>query len=370
MLQIEAIELRQLALPLVHPFETSFARETEKECLLVRVCSQGLEGWGEVVAMSAPLYNEETLKTCWHILEDFLIPRTLARPWKSPTEWALAMQDLRRNYMARAGLEAALWELFAQMQGQSLSQLWGGKRSRVTVGVSLGIENQLDTLMERVDEAIGQGYRRVKLKIKPGWDRTPVEAVRNRYPDLMLQVDANSAYRLEDAQPLRNLDAFGLLLLEQPLAHDDVVDHARLAQQIKTPLCLDESIEHLDQCRHALDLGAARILNIKPGRVGGFTMAIALHDYCASRGIPCWVGGMLETGIGRLQNLALASLPNFTLPGDISASSRYFAEDLIEPGVELLASGEVEVPSTASPGQRLNFQRLQRATRHHQWFRR
>ena len=370
MLEIEAIELRRVSLPLVHPFETSFARETDKECLLVRVCSQGLEGWGEVVAMSAPLYNEETLKTCWHLFEDFLIPRTLASSWAHPRDWARAMQDLRRNYMARAGMEAALWDLFAQTQNQSLSQLWGGRRERIPVGVSLGIESHLEILLERVDEAVAEGYRRIKLKIKPGWDVVPVEAVRQRYPELLLQVDANSAYRLEDADQLCRLDAFELLLIEQPLAHDDLHDHALLARQLKTPLCLDESIEHLDHCRHALDTGAAQIINIKPGRVGGFSMAIDLHDYCAARGAPCWVGGMLETGIGRLQNLALASLANFTLPGDLSASRRYFAHDLIVPGVELLPGGEVEVPTSSGLGQRLDGDALHRASEYSQWFRR
>lgn len=325
------------------PFETSFARETHKECLLVRVYSQGLEGWGEVVAMAEPLYNEETLETCWHILRDVLIPATLGRSWEHPTQWSQALSHIRRNYMARAGLEAALWDVYAQMQGQSLARLWGGTRERVEVGISLGIEANLDQLLPQIDQALSEGYRRVKLKIKPGWDVQVCREVRNRYPDLQLQVDANSAYQFSHLPIFQELDTLNLLLIEQPLAHDDIVDHAQLQRQLTTPICLDESIDSVEQCRRALDLGSARVINVKPGRVGGFTAARAIHDLCQARGVPCWVGGMLETGVGRLQNLALASLPNFTLPGDLSASRRYFENDIIDPEVVLESDGCVRV---------------------------
>lgn len=355
-MQIDRVELRWVSIPLLTPFETSFARETDKDCLLVRVFGEGLEGWGEVVAMTEPLYNEETLKTCWHILEDLLVPLLFSRDWATVEDWTEATRHIRRNYMARAGLEAALWDLYSQCRKQSLSALWGGVRSRVEVGISLGIEACLDDLLPQIESAAA--YRRVKLKIKPGWDLEVVREVRSRWPSRLLQVDANSAYRLHDSDRLAGLDEFGLLLIEQPLEHDDIVDHATLQRSLRTPICLDESIDSMEQCRRALDLGSARIINIKPGRVGGFAASRSIHDLCAARGVPCWVGGMLETGIGRLQNLALASLPNFTLPGDISASRRYFARDIIDPEVVLESDGCVLVPETPGVGQFLDWRAL------------
>ncbi len=357
-MRIDRVELRWVSMPLRTPFETSFARETNKDCLLVRVFGEGFEGWGEVVAMNEPLYNEETLKTCWHILEDVLIPLVFSRDWSSVEDWCRSVRHIRRNYMARAGLEAALWDLYSLCEGKSLATLWGGVRSRVEVGISLGIESSLEQLLPQVEAGIAEGYRRIKLKIKPGWDLEVVKAVRSRWPDLVLQVDANSAYRLEDSELLKGLDDFSLLLVEQPLEHDDIVDHAVLQRSLSTPICLDESIDSGDQCRRALDLGSARIINIKPGRVGGFVASRAIHDLCAARGVPCWVGGMLETGVGRLQNLALASLPNFRLPGDISASRRYFTRDIIEPEVTLEPDGCVRVPQVPGVGQFLDWRAL------------
>jgi len=357
-------------MPLRTAFETSFARETVKDCLLVRVQGEGAEGWGEVVAMKEPLYNEETLRTCWHILEDVLIPLTLERDWDSPEAWCQAVSHVRRNYMARAGLEAALWDLYSALQGHSLAQLWGGVRERVEVGISLGIEANLPALLAHVQSGVAEGYRRVKLKIKPGWDVAIVEEVRARYPSLVLQVDANSAYSLKDATLLAGLDALELLLIEQPLSHDDIVDHATLQKLLRTSICLDESIDNVHQCRRALELGSARIINVKPGRVGGYCAARAIHDLCLSRGVPCWVGGMLETGVGRLQNLALASLENFTLPGDISASRRYFERDIIEPEVVLESDGCVRVPEVAGVGQWLDWKALHSYTQRSEVFRR
>ena len=357
-MKIETVEIRFVSMPLRRPFETSLARETDKECLLLRVRADGLEGWGEVVAMSQPLYNEETLTSCWHMLSEILIPATLARIWSDPEEWARAMTPYRRNYMAKAGLEEALWDLHAQRRGQSLADLWGGLRDRVEVGISLGIENHLDLLLPQIEEALTQGYRRLKLKIKPGWDVDVVEQVRRRYPRLQLQVDANSAYQLEDFEVFERLDDLDLLLIEQPLGHDDIVDHAQLQRRLKTPICLDESIDSLEQCRRALDLGSARVINIKPGRVGGFTAARAIHDHCQQRGVPCWVGGMLETGVGRLHNLSLASMANFSLPGDISASQRYFERDIIEPAVQLEPDGSVRVPQQPGVGSRIHWPHL------------
>jgi len=314
--------------------------------------------------MAEPLYNEETLGTCWHILVDLLIPKLFLKEWSSPQEWAISLQGVRRNYMARAGLEAALWDLFAQTQDQSLASLWGSTLNRVEVGVSLGIQESPGALLAKVEEALAQGYRRVKLKIKPGADFFWVEAVRESHPELRLWVDANSAYRLDvDLPLLQRLDSLGLELIEQPLAHDDIVDHARLQPLLRTPICLDESIHSLEDCRKALGLGACRVINVKPGRVGGFWEAQQIVDFCQKSGISCGGGGMLETGIGRLGNLALASLPGFDFPGDISASSRYFEKDLIQPEVELGPYSQVEVPNFAGWQQRIDFSRLRECTR-------
>jgi o-succinylbenzoate synthase len=276
----------------------------------------------------------------------------------------------RRNYMAKAGLEAALWDLYSACRGLSLRELWGGTRERVPVGISLGIERTLAELLPQVEQGVAEGYKRIKLKIKPGWDVDVVREVRDRFPDIQLQVDANSAYRLKDAALLQQLDSFGLLLIEQPLDHDDIVDHAALQPLLGTPLCLDESIDTVEQCRRALSLGAGRIINVKPARMGGYYAARRTHDLCAAQGVPCWVGGMLETGIGRLQNLALASLPNFTLPGDLSASRRYFARDIIEPEVQLEPDGTVQVPSLCGVAATLHWPTLNSSTLHSETFRR
>ena len=360
MYKLDRVELRLLQIPLRSPFETSFMRETVKDCILVAVQSEGLTGWGEVVAMSSPFYNEETLETAWHILKDFLVPLALSRTWLDPEEWSSAVLPYRRNYMAKASIEAAFWDLHGQALKTTLSRLWGGSREQVEVGISLGIESSYDGLQPQIEDALARGYRRIKLKIKPGWDLEPVRKTRLLWPDIALQVDANSAYTLQSAEHLKALDAHDLLLIEQPLEHDDIVDHASLQKQLQTPICLDESIDTVEQCRRALQLGSARIINIKPGRVGGFTAARKIHDLCLRRNIPVWCGGMLETGIGRMQNLALASLPGFTLPGDLSASERYFAKDIIEPPVELDADGTVRVPQTHKLP--IDHQALQRFT--------
>ena len=363
-MRIDRVELRYLSMPLRTPFETSFARETDKDCLLVRVFGEGFEGWGEVVAMKEPLYNEETLETCWHILRDVLIPLTLSEAWDCPERWNESVRHIRRNFMARAGLEAALWDLYSQCRSQSLARLWEGVRERVEVGISLGIESSLDKLLPQVEAGISEGYRRIKLKIMPGWDLLPVSEVRRRWPDIQLQVDANSAYKwLTDTDHLKKLDDFNLLLIEQPLQHDDIIDHAELQKHLRTPICLDESIDTLRTCMHAIKLEAARIINIKPGRVGGYQNSRRIHDFCHAERIPCWVGGMLETGIGRLHNLALASLPNFTLPGDISASKRYFTRDIIDPEVVLENEGCVRVPDSPGVGQFVDWKALDYFTR-------
>ncbi len=361
-MRIEAIELRQIAMMYRAPFETSFGREDVKTCLLVRVQADGLEGWGEAPVGRAPLYNEETTDTAWSILERFLIPPLLGRPLPSPQAFARQVAHIRRHHMAKAGLEAALWDIAAQRQGKPLAALLGGERGAVQVGVSQGIEPTLDALLAHVDDYLSRGYRRIKIKIKPGWDLEPVRRIRERFGDILLQVDANSAFALSDVATFQALDAYNLLLIEQPLQEDDIVDHATLQAQLRTPVCLDESIVHERAARAALALGACRVINIKQARVGGLAEAVAIHDLCRAQNVPVWCGGMLETGIGRAANLALCSLPNFTLPADLSASDRYFEEDLIDPPVTLNADGTITVPTGVGLGVHIVPERVERHT--------
>ncbi|MDR7417825.1 MAG: o-succinylbenzoate synthase [Armatimonadota bacterium] len=361
-MRIEAVELREIQMKYRSPFETSFGREDTKACLLVRVIADGLEGWGEVPAGRAPLYNEETDDTAWTILEQFLIPPLLGQAVPAPEAFARSVGHIRRHHMAKAGLEAALWDLEAQRRSLPLATLLGGTRERFAVGVSQGIEPTLDELLDRVGGYLEQGYRRIKIKIKPGWDVEPVRRIRERFGDILLQVDANSAYELTDAATFEALDAFNLLLIEQPLSEDDLVDHAALQARLKTPICLDESIVHERAARAALQLGACRIINIKQARIGGLSAAVAIHDLCQARGVPVWCGGMLETGIGRAANMALCSLPNFTLPADLSASDRYFEEDLIDPPVRLNADGTITVPTGIGLGVHVVMDRVERHT--------
>jgi len=344
-MQIECIELHHVDLPLVHPFETSFGREVTRPCILVAVHGDGLTGWGECTAGAGPWYSSETIGTAWHVLRDFLVPAVLGQEVTSPADVVARFQRVRGHEMARAGLENAVWDLLAQARGVSLAHMLGGQRRRVPVGVSVGIEPTLDLLLERVAQYVAEGYRRVKLKIKPGWDVAVVRAVRERWPDLPLQVDANSAYTPADAPVFQELDQFDLLLIEQPFHHDDIVDHARLQAQIRTSLCLDESIHSPEHARWALDIGACRVINVKVGRVGGLTAARQIHDLCAGRGVPVWCGGMLESNVGRATNVAMAALPNFTLPGDISASARYYREDIAGPDFVLNDDSTLSVPT-------------------------
>lgn len=349
-MRIEHIELHHIALPLVHPFETSFGREETRPCILIAVHAGGLIGWGECVAGAGPWYSYETIGSAWHILRDFLIPLALSAPLDEPADAAARWAHVRGHAMAKAALENAIWALFAQAQGVSLKNLLGGPRERASVGVSVGIEPDLPSLLAQVAAYLDAGYRRVKLKIKPGWDVAPVRAVRERWPDLLLQVDANSAYTLADAPHLRALDDFDLLLIEQPLHHDDIVEHAALQPQLRTPICLDESIHSFDHARWALSIHACRIINIKVGRVGGLTAARQIHDLCAAHGVPVWCGGMLETNIGRAVNLALAALPNFSLPGDISASARYYRQDIAAPNFVLNDDSTITIPDQPGLG--------------------
>ena len=340
----ERVRMRLVRLPLKEAFETSFGRIHSRLIFLVCVEADGLKGWGEVVAAEEPFYSYETIGTAAHIIRDYLAQALMEHSVSGLADLAARFAPFKGHCMAKAGLELAYMDLLAQVQNKSISELIGGTCGRVAVGVSLGIQPTLAALLERVDKYLGLGYQRIKIKIKPGWDIQVIEAVRRRHPNILLSVDANSAYTLKDLDHLRALDDFGLLMIEQPLDHDDMIDHAKLQAKLKTPICLDESITSLRRAEQALDLGSCRLINIKVGRVGGYSQALPIHDLCYQRGIPVWCGGMLESGIGRAHNLALASLPGFGLPGDISASSRYFDRDLIVPEVTVAADGTVEVP--------------------------
>jgi len=365
-MKIESVELHYVDMPLVHPFETSFGREVTRPCVLVAVHSGGLTGWGECAVGSGPWFSSETIETAWHVLRDFLIPAVLGQDITSPADVVARFRRVRGHPIARAGLENAVWALIAQAQEVPLTRLLGGKRDRVPVGVSVGIEPTLDALLDRVAQHVDGGYGRVKLKIKPGWDVGVVRAVRERWPDLPLQVDANCAYTLADAPVLRELDQFELLLIEQPFHHEDLVDHARLQLQLRTPLCLDESIRSPEHARWALDVEACRVINIKVGRVGGLTASRAIHDLCAERDVPVWCGGMLETNVGRATNVALATLPNFTLPGDISASARYYREDIAAPDFVLNDGSTLSTPTGPGLGVSVIPERLAAARLRHQ----
>lgn len=348
--QIEEIEVRTVRLRLNEPFETSFGRIDSRLIFLVGVTGAGVTGWGEVVAAEEPRYSYETVGTARHVIRDYLAPAMLARPLSDLDDLRARFAPFRGHNMAKAGMELAYMDLLARTRGVSLSQLIGGTRPAVAVGVSLGIQPTHDHLFRRVDQYLALGYQRIKLKIKPGWDIDVVKEVRQRHPDILLSVDANSAYRIEDLAHLKELDEFDLLMIEQPLDYDDLLDHARMQSELKTSICLDESITGSRRARQALDLGSCQIINIKIGRVGGYSEALAIHDLCFAKGVPVWCGGMLESGIGRAHNIALASLPGFTLPGDISASSRYFARDLIVPPVTVNANGFVDVPKDPGLG--------------------
>jgi O-succinylbenzoate synthase len=344
-IRIEQIELRHISMPLVAPFETSFGVEEEREGLIVTLRGGGLSGWGEVVASHDPGYSAETAQTEWHILHEFIIPKVLGHEFADAEALEEACRPVRGHATAKAGIQAALYDLLARAKGVSLQKMLGGKGKTVKVGVSVGIQPTTEALVERVGRYLEDGYRRIKIKIKPGRDVADAKAVRAAFPDILLQVDANSAYRLDDAGTIKALDDLNLLLIEQPLAEDDIFDHAKLQPQLKTPLCLDESILSARHARWAHELGACKIVNIKAGRVGGLREAVRIHDYCAEVKIPVWCGGMLETGVGRAANLALASLPNFKLPGDISATRRYWKEDIVEEEFVLNKDGAIAVPT-------------------------
>lgn len=350
-MKIDRITLRRVQAPLKAPFETSFIRMDKKDCVIVSVQSDGATGYGESTAFSAPYYNEETTDTIWYMLEQYLVPALAGREVAHPDEISALFAPIRRHHMAIATIETAVWDLYAKREGVSLSQALGGTKPEIDVGVSIGIEPTVEAVVRNVERFVDQGYKRIKVKIKPGFDIRLVDAIRRKFGDsLPLMVDANSAYTLADVPLLKELDPYNLMMIEQPLAHDDIVDHAALQRELRTPICLDESIHTLADARHAIELGSCRIINIKLGRVGGFTNAKKIHDLCLERGIPVWCGGMLELGIGRLHNVALSSLSNFTIPGDVSASSRFWERDVVVPEVDLIRPGILAVPAGAGIG--------------------
>jgi O-succinylbenzoate synthase len=347
---------------LLRPFRTSFGVQQDRSPLLIRLELDGVSAWGECVAAEGPWYSAETIDTAWHMLQKYLIPPVLGRELASVDDLERIMRPIRGHHMARAALEMAFSGALAEAARKPLSAWLGGVRQEVETGVSIGIQARIEELLSLIDEHLGQGYRRIKIKIEPGWDLEVLAAVRARHPEVALTADANAAYELDDAPRLREIDRFGLLMLEQPLSAGDLVDHAALQGQMRTPICLDESIEDARDARQAIQLRACRVINIKPGRVGGFAESRRIHDLAAAAGIPVWCGGMLETGIGRAANVALASLPNFTLPGDLSASNRYWAEDIVDPPFERSDAGTIAVPYRWGLGVRVKTDLVERLT--------
>lgn len=359
-MKIDSITLHHLSMPLVAPFETSFGRETDRECILIRIHSEGLVGFGECVASRDPGYNYETTGTAMHILKEFIVPLILGKDVRDAADFQERVSGIRGHHLAKAGVEMAIWDLLGKRQGKSLSELLGGTRKKVEVGVSIGIQSSHEALVQTVTEYVQLGYARVKIKIKPGRDVQDATSVRRVFPTLRLQVDANSAYSLNDAALLKPLDALNLLLVEQPLFEDDIWDHHKLQAQFDTPICLDESIVTPRHARYAIEMKACRTINIKAGRLGGLSQGIMVHDLARAAGMPVWCGGMLETGVGRASNLALASLENFVLPGDISASDRYYTQDITQERFVLNADSTIDVPQGPGLGVHVDEDALQK----------
>lgn len=349
-MKVEAITLREIRMPLVHFFETSFGRTTERRILLVTLHCEGLDAWGESVAGEHPFYSEESIETAWYVTSQYLASALIGRIVNSPSECEHLFARVRRHRMAKAALENALWEAHALSQNVPLWKLLGGTRTEVPCGVSIGIQESVEQLLEKIAAELAAGYQRIKVKVKPGWDLAVLERIRERWPAILLSCDANSAYTLADLNHLKQFDRFGLLMIEQPLWNDDFYFHARLQRELQTSICLDECIHTSRDAQAAIELKSGRIVNIKVGRVGGFSEAIGVHDACRRAGWPVWCGGMLESGIGRAHNIALSTLENFSLPGDVSASKRYWTEDIIEPEVTVTPQGTIRVPEGPGSG--------------------
>lgn len=362
MMSMKQMTFHRVRMTLNDPFMTSFGTLQEKDFFIIALEDEaGNIGYGESVAFISPWYTEETVETSIHMWKDFLIPLLKQQPISHPRELSAIFSPIKRNNMAKAAIEGAVWDLYAKQQALPLSKIVGGTKSEIEVGISLGIEPSVKLLLKKIDHYVQAGYKRIKLKIKPGHDVEMLREVRHHFPDVPLMADANSAYTLEDIDHLRKLDDLNLLMIEQPLAHDDIVDHATLQRRLKTPICLDESIHSFDDARHAIALGSCEIINIKSGRVGGITEAIRIHDLAREKNIAVWCGGMLEAGIGRAHNIALASLAQFVLPGDIGGSSRYWKKDIIEPEV-VVQNGLIKVPTKPGIGYDINQEVLHQFT--------
>ena len=360
---ISAIELREIRLPLVHFFETSFGRTTERRIILVRVVDKdGAEGWGECTAGEGPFYCEEWTETAWPTLKEFLAPMVIGHEVQCAAAIGELMQKVRGHRMAKAAIETACWDLEAKVAGLPLWKHLGGVQAEIPCGVSIGIQDSPEALLDKIEKELAAGYQRIKIKIKPGWDLGIVERVRARFPDIKLMGDANSAYTLRDAPLFKELDRFNLMMIEQPLAYDDIFDHAALQRQINTPICLDESVRSPADANHAIALGACRIVNVKLGRVGGHAEARRVESICREQNVPVWCGGMLESGIGRAHNIAMATLEGFTLPGDVSASSRYWKEDIIDPPVTVTKQGTIVPSDRPGIGYGINAELIDRLT--------
>lgn len=361
-MKIKEVTVRHMQMTLKSPFTTSFGTFRTKHFLLLEVKDEsGVTGWGESVAFDAPWYNEETMKTNWHMLEDFLIPAILDKEINHPDEVSAIFAPIRKNNMAKSSIEGAVWDIYAQLTNQPLAKALGGTKDKIEVGISIGIQNSIEELVELVDGYIKEGYKRMKIKIKPGWDVDVIRTLRETFPDTPFMADANSAYTLDDVDIFKQLDEFDLMMIEQPLASDDIIDHAKLQKEIKTPICLDESIHSVEDARKAVELGSTKIINIKIGRVGGLTEAKKIHDYCLANNVPVWCGGMLESGIGRAHNVALTTLSGFTLPGDTAGSSRYWEKDIIVPEV-VVKDGYIDVPQTAGIGYEVDIEAVEAFT--------
>jgi len=361
-MKIEAVTLREIRMPLVHFFETSFGRTYSRRILLVTLHCQGLTTWGECVAGEDPFYSEESIETAWYVLRDYLAPALIGKDLKRGAECAALFERVRGHRMAKAALENACWVAEAQEKNLPLWRLLGGSRKEIACGVSIGIQDSVEQLLEKIESELAAGYQRIKVKVKPSWDVDVLARIRKRWPKIVLSCDANSAYRLEDFEHLKKFDEFGLLMIEQPLWSDEIFQHAALQKQLKTDICLDESIHSARDAEAAIRLGACRIINVKVGRLGGFSEAVATHDICRQHKIPVWCGGMLESGIGRAQNVALSTLENFRLPGDVSASQRYWKEDIVEPEIEVSAQGTIAINDQPGTGYRVREDLIEKLT--------
>jgi o-succinylbenzoate synthase len=361
-MKIEAITLREIQMPLVHFFETSFGRTYTRRIFLITAHCDGVDGWGECVASENPFYSSEWLESAWPTIKRYLAPAVMGRNLSSAHEATTLMASVRGHRMAKAAIENALWDAEAQQKRQPLWRLLGGTLREIPCGVSIGIQDSIEQLLDKIQTELAAGYRRIKVKVKPGWDINVLERIRSRWPEIVLSCDANSAYTLDQTEHLRKFDQFNLLMIEQPLWDDDIYNHSRLQKQLRTSICLDESIHHARDAAQAIETGACRIVNIKVGRVGGFTDAKKVHDVCAAQNIPVWCGGMLESGVGRAHNIALSTLENFRLPGDVSASKRYWKEDIIEPEVEVTPQGTILIRDEPGTGYKIREDLIEKLT--------